>query len=317
VDPDPVFVQIADYVLSFEITSPLAYETATYCLMDTLGCGFQALQVPACTKLLGPVVPGATLTRGARVPGTSYELDPINAAFNIGTMIGWVDCNDTGFAAGGAHPADNVGGILAVADYLSRSGEPVKVRDVLTAMIKAHEIQGVLALENGFTRLGLDHVLLVRVASAAVVCAMWGGTREQIIRAVGNAWLDGGPLATCRQAPNSGWHSSWAAADATSQAVRHALFAFKGEMACAAALSAETWGFQIVRPQQFGSHFMENSLCNRRAEGIPVVMQKFAASVAAHFGVKQTEFIKKAFEDQAALAAMPVSDFVAKLVSAA
>jgi 2-methylcitrate dehydratase PrpD len=258
--------------------------------MDTLGRGFRALKFPACTKLLGPVVPGATLTRGARVPGTSYELDPINAAFNIGAMMRWLDCNDTGLAAEWGHPSDNLGGILAVADYLSRSGRPVTV---------------------------LDHVLWVRVASTAVVTTMWGGTRDQIIHAVANAWLDGGLLGGPPHAPNGGSRNRWAAADATSRAVRHALFAFKGEMGCPAAGSAETWGFHTVRPLPFGSHFMENSLCNRRAESIPVLMQKFAASVAAHFGVKQTELIKKAFEDQAVLAAMPVSDFVAKLVSAA
>jgi 2-methylcitrate dehydratase len=296
-DPDPVLVQLADYMLAFEITNPLAYEIATYCLMDTLGRGFRALKFPACTKLLGPVVPGATLTRGARVPGTSYELDPINAAFNIGAMMRWLDCNDTGLAAEWGHPSDNLGGILAVADYLSRSGRPVTVRDVLTAMIKAYEIQRVLALETRFTRLGLDHVLWVRVASTAVVTTMWGGTRDQIIHAVANAWLDGGLLGGPPHAPNGGSRNRWAAADATSRAVRHALFAFKGEMGCPAAGSAETWGFHTVRPLPFGSHFMENSLCNRRAESIPVLMQKFAASVAAHFGVKQTELIKKAFED--------------------
>ena len=466
-DPDPVLAEIADYVLSFEITSPLAYETATYCLMDTLACGFQALKFPACTKLMGPVVPGATLTRGARVPGTSYELDPINAAFNIGAMVRWLDFNDTWLAAEWGHPSDNLGGILAVADYLSRSGKPVKVQHVLTAMIKAHEIQGVLALENSFNRVGLDHVLLVRVASTAVVTAMLGGSREQIISAVSNAWIDGGSLRTYRHAPNTGSRKSWAAGDATSRAVRLALFALKDEMGYPSALSAKTWGFQdvlftgkpIVRPQPFGSYVMENILFKlafpaefhaqtaveaaitlhpqiqakvgqidrvvietqapglriidktgplanpadrdhciqymvaipllfgrlqaadyedaiahdpridalrskmqvqenttftqeyyaadkryignavqvffqdgtssarvavdvpighrrRRAEGMPVLKKKFESSVAAHFGPRQAELIKKVFEDQAALAAMPVSDFVAKLVSA-
>jgi 2-methylcitrate dehydratase len=266
--PDHILTAIADYALSFRIDSKLAYETAGYCLMDTLACGFQALKYPACTKLMGPVVPGATLTNGARVPGTAYELDPINAAFNIGAMIRWLDFNDTWLAAEWGHPSDNLGGILAVADYLSRSGKPVSVRDVLTGMIKAHEIQGVLALENSFNRVGLDHVLLVRVASTAVVTALLGGSREQIINAVSNAWVDGGALRTYRHAPNTGSRKSWAAGDATSRAVRHALFALKGEMGYPSALSAKTWGFQDVLfkgktlslPQPFGSYVMENVL---------------------------------------------------------
>jgi 2-methylcitrate dehydratase len=466
--PDALLTDIADYALSYEITSALAFETAGYCLMDTLACGFQALKFPACTKLMGPVVPGATLTGGARVPGTSYELDPINAAFNIGCMIRWLDFNDTWLAAEWGHPSDNLGGILAVADYLSRSGKRVTVRDVLTGMIKAHEIQGVLALENSFNRVGLDHVVLVRVASTAVVTAMLGGTREQIINAVSNAWVDGGALRTYRHAPNTGSRKSWAAGDATSRAVRLALLALRGEMGYPSALSAKTWGFQdalfrgnaLAVPQPFGSYVMENILFKisypaefhgqtaveaamtlhpqiiaqldeidrvvietqasgvriidktgplsnpadrdhciqymvaipllfgrldasdyedqvandprvdalrakmqvkenslftqeyyapdkryignavqvyfkdgssskrvqvdvpighrqRRAEGMPVLVKKFETSVAAHFGVKQTESIKKAFADLTALSAMPVSDFVAKLVSAA
>ncbi len=266
--PDPLLTAIAHYAASHDIQSPVAYETAAYCLMDTLACGFQALKYPACSKLLGPVVPGATLSGGARVPGTSYELDPINAAFNIGTMIRWLDFNDTWLAAEWGHPSDNLGGILAVADYLSRSGRLVTVHDVLTAMIKAHEIQGVLALENSFNRVGLDHVLLVRVASTAVVTAMLGGDHEQIVNAVSNAWVDGGALRTYRHAPNTGSRKSWAAGDATSRAVRHALFALKGEMGYPSALSAAAWGFQdvlfkgrpLVLPQPFGSYVMENIL---------------------------------------------------------
>jgi 2-methylcitrate dehydratase len=465
--PDHVLTAIADYALKFEIDSALAYETAGYCLMDTLACGFQALKYPACTKLMGPVVPGATLTNGARVPGTAYELDPITAAFNIGAMIRWLDFNDTWLAAEWGHPSDNLGGILAVADYLSRGGKRVVVRDVLTGMIKAHEIQGVLALENSFNRVGLDHVLLVRVASTAVVTAMFGGTREQIINAVSNAWIDGGALRTYRHAPNTGSRKSWAAGDATSRAVRHALFALKGEMGYPSALSAKTWGFQdvlfkgkpIVVPQALASYVMENVLFKisypaefhaqtaveaamtlhpqivakleqiervvietqepgvriidktgplanpadrdhciqymvaipllfgrleasdyedavatdprvdalrdkmqvkenaaftkdyydpqkryignavqvffkdgsaservavdypighrkRRAEGTPVLVKKFESSVAAHFQTKQTESIKAMFADRKALMAMPVSDFVAKLVTA-
>ncbi len=466
--PDQLLAAIADYASGYEIKSELAYETAAYCLMDTLACGFQALKYPACTKLLGPVVPGAALAGGARVPGTSYELDPINAAFNIGAMIRWLDFNDTWLAAEWGHPSDNLGGILAVADYLSRSGKPLKVRDVLTGMIKAHEIQGVLALENSFNRVGLDHVLLVRVASTAVVTALLGGNREQIINAVSNAWIDGGALRTYRHAPNTGSRKSWAAGDATSRAVRLALFALKGEMGYPSALSAKTWGFQdvlfksraLVLPQAFGSYVMENVLFKisypaefhaqtaveaamalhgqvrdkleliervtietqepgvriidktgplanpadrdhciqymvaipllfgrltaadyedqiahdprvdalrakmrvkenpvftreyyapdkryignavqvffkdgtasarvqvdypighrkRRAEGMPVLQKKFEASVAAHFGARQTEAIKRMFADRSALAATLVSDFVAQLVSAA
>src|SRR5712664_999593 len=266
--PDHVLTAISDYALRYEISSVLAYETASYCLMDTLACGFQALKYPACTKLMGPVVPGATLTGGARVPGTSYELDPINAAFNIGAMIRWLDFNDTWLAAEWGHPSDNLGGILAVADYLSRSGKPVSVRDVLTGMIKAHEIQGVLALENSFNRVGLDHVLLVRVASTAVVTALLGGSREQIINAVSNAWVDGGALRTYRHAPNTGSRKSWAAGDATSRAVRHAFISLTGETGYPSALSAKTWGFYDVLfkgrafslPQPFSSYVMENVL---------------------------------------------------------
>jgi 2-methylcitrate dehydratase len=465
--PDQLLSAIADYALSFEIKSKLAFETAGYCLMDTLACGFQALKYPACTKLLGPVVPGAILTNGARVPGTAYELDPINAAFNIGAIVRWLDFNDTWLAAEWGHPSDNLGGILAVADYLSRSGKRITVRDVLTGMIKAHEIQGVLALENSFNRVGLDHVLLVRVASTAVVTALFGGTRDHIINAVSNAWVDGGALRTYRHAPNTGSRKSWAAGDATSRAVRHALFALKGEMGYPSALSAKTWGFEEVLfkgkalslPQPFGSYVMENVLFKisypaefhaqtaveaamtlhpqivskledieritietqepgvriidktgplanpadrdhciqymvaipllfgrlaaadyedriandprvdalrakmqvrenatftqeyydpnkryignavqvffkdgsasqrvqvdfpighrkRREEGMPVLVKKFEASVAAHFGPKQAESIKAMFADRAALAAMPVSEFVAQLVTA-
>src|SRR6202161_3216000 len=207
--PDHILTAIADYALSFEIKNKLAYETAGYCLMDTLACGFQALKYPACTKLLGPVVPGATLTNGARVPGTAYELDPVNAAFNIGAMVRWLDFNDTWLAAEWGHPSDNLGAILAVADYISRKrakeGEPpLTIRDVLVGMIQAHEIQGVLALENAFNRVGLDHVLLVRIASTAVITALLGGTREQVINAVSNAWVDGGALRTDREPPNTG-----------------------------------------------------------------------------------------------------------------
>src|ERR1700683_1455546 len=266
--PDQVISDIAEYVSKYDVSSKLALETARYCLMDTLGCGLEALEYPQCTKLLGPIVPGTVVPNGARVPGTQFQLDPVQAAFNIGAMIRWLDFNDTWLAAEWGHPSDNLGGILAVADYLSRSGKPVAVRDVLTGMIKAHEIQGVLALENSFNRVGLDHVLLVRVASTAVVTALLGGTRDQIINAVSNAWIDGGALRTYRHAPNTGSRKSWAAGDATSRAVRLALIALKGEMGYPSALSAKTWGFEavlfrggkIVLPQPLGSYVMENVL---------------------------------------------------------
>jgi len=272
-DPDALLVSIAEYAHGARIESAQAYETARYCLMDTLACGFQALRYPACTKLLGPVVPGAVMPGGARVPGTSFELDPVQAAFNIGTMVRWLDFNDTWLAAEWGHPSDNLGAILATADYLARKavmegGKPPGVRDLLTAMIKAHEIQGVLALENSFNRVGLDHVLLVRVASTAVVTAMLGGTLAQVINAVSNAWIDGGALRTYRHAPNTGSRKSWAAGDATSRGVRHALIALGGEMGYPSALTAATWGFcdvlfkgQPLRlPQPFGSYVMENIL---------------------------------------------------------
>ena len=271
--PDQVLVDIADYVCNADIDSKLAYETAHYCLMDTLACGFQALDYPACTKLLGPVVPGATLPGGARVPGTSYELEPVMAAFNIGAMIRWLDFNDTWLAAEWGHPSDNLGGILATADYLSRIArvegrEPLKMHDVLTAMIKAHEIQGVLALKNSFNRVGLDHVLLVRVATTAVVTRMLGGSREEVINAVSHAWIDGCALRTYRHAPNTGSRKSWAAGDATSRGLRLALIAMTGEMGYPSALSAPTWGFNDVLfqgrkfefTQDYGSYVMENIL---------------------------------------------------------
>jgi 2-methylcitrate dehydratase len=272
-DPDQALVDIADYVHGYRIDSVAALETARFCLMDTIACGFQALDYPACTKLLGPIVPGATLPGGARVPGTGWELDPVQAAFNIGTIVRWLDFNDTWLAAEWGHPSDNLGAILAVADYLSRKqvaegGQALTVRDVLEAMIMAHEIQGVIALENSFNRVGLDHVLLVRIASTAVATKMLGGSREQIINAVSNAWIDGGALRTYRHAPNTGSRKSWAAGDATSRGVRHALMALTGEMGYPSALSAPTWGFQEVLfkgkalsfTQGYDTYVMENVL---------------------------------------------------------
>ena len=272
-EPDQIIVDIAKYANEYEINSDEALDTARYCLMDTLGCGLEALSYSACTKLLGPIVPGTIVPNGAKVPGTNYQLDPINAAFNIGAMIRWLDFNDTWLAAEWGHPSDNLGGILAVADWLSRTRiaegqSPILMKDVLIAMIKAHEIQGVLALENSFNRVGLDHVLLVKVASTAVVTKMLGATYEQIIDAVSNAWLDGQSLRTYRHAPNTGSRKSWAAGDATSRAVRLALMVMKGEMGYPSALSAKTWGFYDVlfkgKPfeftQAYSSYVMENVL---------------------------------------------------------
>ncbi len=269
---DALLAQIADYTLDTARASGSAeaLDTARLCLMDTLGCGLLALSYPACTKLLGPVVPGATLPGvGARVPGTSFELDPVQAAFNIGATVRWLDFNDTWLAAEWGHPSDNLGAILAVADYLSRRGEPLTMRDVLVAMIQAHEIQGILALENSFNRVGLDHVLLVRIASTAVATRLLGGTRDDLLNALSNAWIDGGALRTYRHAPNTGSRKSWAAGDATSRAVRHALLALKGEMGYPSALSAARWGFQDVLfkgnevrlpAQGFGTYVMEHVL---------------------------------------------------------
>jgi len=232
--PDPLLTRIADYVLTFDPASGSpAMETARLCLMDSLGCAMLALQFPACTNLLGPVVPGAGMPGGARVPGTGYELDPVRAAFNIGAMIRWLDYNDTWLAAEWGHPSDNLGGILAVADYLSRQGRDILVQDVLRRMIQAYEVQGVLALTNSFNRVGLDHVLLVRVATAAVATAMLGGGRDELIDAVSNAWIDGGALRTYRHAPNTGSRKSWAAGDATSVPAKQIIVA-SGEGAKAA-----------------------------------------------------------------------------------
>jgi 2-methylcitrate dehydratase len=272
-DWDKVLVDIVDYVQNYGIKSELAYETARNCLIDTLGCGLEALEYPACTKLLGPAVHGTIVPNGARVPGTQFQLDPVQAAFNIGAMIRWLDFNDTWLAAEWGHPSDNLGGILATADWLSRNAvaagkEPLTMRDVLTAMIKAHEIQGCIALENSFNKVGLDHVVLVKVASTAVVAEMLGLTRDEILNAVSLAWVDGQSLRTYRHAPNTGSRKSWAAGDATSRAVRLALIAKTGEMGYPSVLSTKTWGFYDVlfngQPFRFqrpyGSYVMENVL---------------------------------------------------------
>ena len=270
---DKELLKIADYVADYEIDSEVAYVTARHCFMDTIGCGILALHYPACTKLLGPIVPGTTVPVGARVLGTNYMLDPILAAFNNGTLVRWLDYNDTWLAAEWGHPSDNLGAILSVADYLSRKRvaekkSPLLVKDVLTAMIKAHEIQGVLALENGFNRLGFDHVILVRIASTAVAVKLLGANRNQIADALSLAWLDGAALRTYRHAPNTGSRKSWAAGDATSRGVRLAWMTMQGEMGYPGALAAKKWGFNDVilkgEPlkfaREFGSYVMENVL---------------------------------------------------------
>jgi 2-methylcitrate dehydratase len=270
---DKEIIDIVDYVENYEIKSEVAYETAWNCLLDTLGCGLEALEYDECKKLLGPLVPGTTVTNGVRVPGTNYELDPVQGAFNIGAMIRWLDFNDTWLAAEWGHPSDNLGGILATADWLSRAAvaagrPPLKVHDVLTAMIKAHEIQGCIALENSFNKVGLDHVILVKVASTAVVAKMLGLTREQTLNAVSLAWVDGQALRTYRHFPNAGSRKSWAAGDATSRAVRLALIAQTGEMGYPSVLTAKVWGFydSLFRGNSFkfqrayGSYVMENIL---------------------------------------------------------
>jgi 2-methylcitrate dehydratase len=270
---DKEIIDIVDYVEKYEITSDLAFETAWNCLLDTIGCGLEALEYDACKKLLGPVVPGVTVPHGVRVPGTHYVLDPVQGAFNIGAMIRWLDFNDTWLAAEWGHPSDNLGAILAVADWVSQNpalygGKPLTMRTVLEGMIKAHEIQGCLALENSFNKVGLDHVVLVKVASTAVVAKMLGLTREQQLNAVSQAWVDGQSLRTYRHFPNAGSRKSWAAGDATSRAVRLALISKTGEMGYPTVLTAKTWGFYDVsfkgKPfafqRPYGSYVMENVL---------------------------------------------------------
>lgn len=271
---DEVLTKIAEYAVNFKISSNLAYETARYCLMDTIGCGLLALDFPACTKLLGPVVEGAEFRPlGAKIPGTSYQLEPERAAFNVGAMVRWLDFNDTWLAAEWGHPSDNLGAIWAVCDYLSRKNisqgkSPLTVKDALTAMIKAHEIQGVLALQNCFNKVGMDHVLLVRIASSAVACALLGGSFEEVRNAVSHAFIDGGALRTYRHAPNTGSRKSWAAGDASSRGVNLALKALTGEMGYPSAITAKFWGYEdtkmrgakITLAQEFGSYVMENVL---------------------------------------------------------
>ena len=302
--PDQLLIDIADYVLQYKVESLKARETARYCLMDSLGCAIQALNYPACTKLLGPVVPGAGMQGGVRVPGTSYELDPVTAAFNIGTMIRWLDFNDTWLAAEWGHPSDNLGAILSMADYvsqqhLSNDGKSLMMADVLDAMIKAYEIQGILALENSFNRVGLDHVLLVRVASTAVVTAMLGRDRNQIFNALSHAWIDGAALRTYRHAPNTGSRKSWASGDAVSRAVWLSLLPLKKEIMYPSVLTAETWGFQDVMFNSeaikvncaYGTYVMENILFKI---SYPT---EFHAQTAVEAAIKLSKEVKDRLDD--------------------
>ena len=271
--PDGVLVKITDYVLDKQIDSDEAYSTARYCLMDTLGCGLLALTFPDCVKLLGPYVEGTEVPGGVRVPGTKYVVDPVKGAWDIGAIIRWLDFNDTWLAAEWGHPSDNLGGILAAADYISQRNaserkDPLLMKDVLTYMIKAHEIQGILALENSFNRVGLDHVVLVKVASTAVISAMLGLNKEQTIDALSQAWVDGQSLRTYRHAPNAGPRKSWAAGDATSRALQLVLLTQKGQIGYPSVLTAPTWGFYDVQfkgnqfslPREFNTYVMENIL---------------------------------------------------------
>lgn len=302
--PDPDLVDIARYVAETTITSDEAFDTARFCLMDSLGCAILALRYPACRKHLGPIVPGTTVPFGVRVPGTSYELDPVKGAFDIGCLVRWLDFNDTWLAAEWGHPSDNLGAILAVCDHLSRKrvgegGKAFTVRDVLHAMIKAHEVQGVLALRNSFNRVGLDHVVLVKVASTAVATWLLGGDSEQIVNALSHAWVDGQSLRTYRHAPNAGQRKSWAAGDATSRAVRLALLALNGEPGLPSALSAPTWGFcdvlfkgqplQLARP--YGSYVMEHVLFKI---SFPA---EFHAQTAAEAAMKLHPLVKDRLEE--------------------
>jgi len=303
---DKVLTLIADYAKDYSVKSEDAYDTARYCLMDTLGCGFEALEYPACTKLMGPIVKGTVVPNGARVPGTQFQLDPVQAAFNIGAMIRWLDFNDTWLAAEWGHPSDNLGGILATADWLSRNAvaygkKPLTMRDVLTGMIKAHEIQGVLALENSFNRVGLDHTVLVKVASTAVVAHMIGCTYDEVVNAISQAWVDGQSLRAYRHAPNTGSRKSWAAGDATSRAVRLALISKTGEMGYPSVLTAKIWGFYDVsfRGQEFkfqrpfGTYVMEHILFKI---SFPA---EFHAQTAAEAAMSLRPLVKNRIEDVA------------------
>lgn len=305
--PDKVIQNIADYVLKYQIKSDLAWKTAHYDLLDTLGCGFEALTYPACTKLLGPIVKGTVVPNGAKVPGTQFQLDPVQGAFNIGAIIRWLDFNDTWLAAEWGHPSDNLGGILATADWLSRTNisegkKSLKMKQVLGGMIMAHEIQGCIALENSFNKVGLDHVILVKLASTAVVGKLIGLTRDELINAISLAFVDGQSLRTYRHAPNTGSRKSWAAGDATSRAVRLALIAKTGEMGYPSVLTAKTWGFYDVSfggnefkfQRGYGSYVMENVLFKI---SFPAEFHSQTAAEAAITLHEELKEVKKTTED--------------------
>ncbi len=302
--PDKEIVEIANYVHEYQINSEEAINTARLCLMDSIGCGLLALKFPECTKMLGPVVPGTIVPNGSRVPGTDYVLDPITAAFNIGTIIRWLDYNDTWLAAEWGHPSDNLGAILAVADFMSRNyvskgKSPLTVKDVLEAMIKAHEIQGIMALENAFNKKGLDHVILVKLASTAVSSLLFGATKEQTINAISNVWVDLGPLRTYRHAPNTGSRKSWAAGDASARGVFLALQALRGEMGYNSALTAPKWGFydriwdgeKFRFQRSYGTYVMENILFK---VSFPA---EFHAQTAVEAAIQLHPFVKDRLEE--------------------
>jgi len=301
---DTELTTIADYVVNKPINSELAYSTARYCLMDALGCAILALQYPECRKLLGPLFPGTTVAHGARVPGTNYILDPVQAAFNLGCLIRWLDYNDTWLAAEWGHPSDNLGAILALADYQSQQRllqkkEALTVHEVLTAMIKAYEIQGILALENSFNRLGLDHVILVKIASAALASYLLGGGKNEVIKTLSQAWIDGQSLRTYRHAPNTGSRKSWAAGDASSRAVWLACLTQRGEMGYPSALTAKIWGFNdttlrgntLKRPQPYDTYVMENILFK---VAFPA---EFHAQTVVECAIKLNQYIKNKLQD--------------------
>lgn len=290
--PDAALLEVADYVTGYEVRDPATYNMARLCLMDAIGCAIEALKFEDCTRLLGPTVPGALFPGGARVPGTRFELDPVVAAFNIATMIRWLDFNDALAAAQGGHPSDNIGALLAVADYLSRrekaaGARPVVMRDVLAAMIKSYEIQGVLSMENNLVRLGIDYPVLAKVAATAVVTQMLGGGRDQIINAVSNAWADGANLTIFRHGNNTGPRKSWAGGDAASRAVLHALMALKGEMGYPSVISAKAFGFQdallkgekLKRPRPYGDFVMGHLIAFKF---VPAGMQGQSAAECAY-----------------------------------
>ncbi|KZT08339.1 2-methylcitrate dehydratase [Laetiporus sulphureus 93-53] len=301
-EPDKVLQDIADYVHNYKIESDLAFETARLCLIDTIGCGLEGLRFEECARLMGPVVDGTIVPNGTRVPGTKYQVDPIRGAFNIGTQIRWLDFNDCFLAAEWGHPSDNLGAILAVADHLARKGEPLTVRDILEGMIKAHEIQGGIALLNSFNRVGLDHVVLVKVASTAVVSKLLGLNREQTIDAISQAWADGQSLRTYRHAPNTGSRKSWAAGDACSRAVNLAYLVKKGEKGMPSVLTAKTWGFYDVlfkgKPFEFqmpyGTYIMENVLFKI---SYPAEFHAQTAVEAAHILHNKLKAIGKTSDD--------------------